>query len=258
MSVDALGEGQLSTRVPVEGNDEVAHLATSFNQSAARIEALVEAQKSLLANASHELRSPLTRIRMAIELMQEQAPPAIREELSRNVNELDQLIDEILLSSRLEATVESPANNEDVDLTGLLAEECARVNAELALEVEDVANGSASVSGEAKLLRRLLRNLLENARRYGGDSATDVTLRATHRKIEIDVCDRGVGVPDDQRERIFEPFYRLPGASESNGGVGLGLSLVKQIALRHGAQVQCLAREGGGSCFRVSFPQVSE
>lgn len=257
-SVDALGEGQLSTRVLVEGNDEVAQLATSFNQSAARIEALVAAQKSLLANASHELRSPLTRIRMAIEIMQEQAQPAIREELSRNISELDQLIDEILLSSRLEATVDSIENSEDVDLTGLLAEECARVNAELTLEVEDILASSVSVRGEAKLLRRLFRNLLENARRYGNDHAIDVTLCVTLGQIEINVCDRGVGVPVDQRERIFEPFYRLPGASESNGGVGLGLSLVKQIALRHGAQVQCLARDGGGSCFRVSFPQVSE
>lgn len=253
-SVDALGEGQLSTRVPVEGDDEVAHLATSFNQSAARIEALVMAQKSLLANASHELRSPLTRIRMAVELLQAQAPAEqsrLGAELATNINELDQLIEEILLSSRLEALRELPVDEEEIDLAGLLAEECARVQAELKLEMVS----TAAFRGDAKLLRRLIRNLLENARRYGDNSPILASLRVLPQALEIDICDRGKGVPTEQRERIFEPFYRLPGASETDGGVGLGLSLVKQIAQRHDGQVQCLAGVAGGSCFRVSLPR---
>ncbi len=102
-SVEAWGGGNLATRVAVEGKDEVARLATSFNHSAERIEALVGAQKSLLANASHELRSPLARIRMAVELLQADASPVIRDELKRNIAELDQLIDEVLLASRLDA-----------------------------------------------------------------------------------------------------------------------------------------------------------
>jgi signal transduction histidine kinase len=247
-SVDAWGSGRLSTRVAVEGNDEVARLAVSFNQSAARIEALLHAQKSLLANASHELRSPLARIKLAVELMQSQPRAEMQQELNRNITELDQLIDEILLTSRLDAVQGSQDSRELVDLTAMLAEECARVNARLDAEL-------VAVSADSRLIRRMLRNLLENARRHGGNAEIEVNLsKPSNALLQLDVCDRGPGVPIQEREHIFEPFYRLPGARESDGGVGLGLSLVRQIAVRHGGSVQCLEREGGGSCFRIKLP----
>jgi signal transduction histidine kinase len=255
ISVEALGEGKLGTRVAVEGNDEVARLAISFNQASARIEALMNAQKSLLANASHELRSPLTRISMATELMMDSAPEHLRKELKTNIQELDQLIDEILLSSRLEATKETTPEWDNIDLVGLLAEECARVNAELKIELDQESMQAVSaLKAEGKLLRRLIRNLLENAQRYGNQQAIDVLLRTEARQLVLDVCDRGAGIPADQCERVFEPFYRLPGSSETNGGVGLGLSLVKQIAERHSGHIACLPRAGGGTCFRLSLP----
>jgi signal transduction histidine kinase len=246
-SVQAWGEGELSTRVAVEGKDEVGRLAASFNHSAARIESLVGAQKSLLANASHELRSPLARIRMAAELMAEQATPAIGAELRRNVAELDQLIDEVLLASRLDAAGASMPAFEEVDLTGLLAEECARANA-----APDA--GAHSVQGDPRLLRRMVRNLLENAVRYGAGSAIEVRLATAGAALRLDVCDGGPGIPEAERERIFEPFYRLAGASEAAGGVGLGLSLVRQIARHHGGDAQCLPNGDGGCCFRVTLP----
>ena len=108
-------------------------------------------------------------------------------------------------------------------------------------------------TGDDRLLRRAVRNLLENARRYGGPDI-ELSLQQGKRCLEIVVSDRGPGVPPEQRERIFEPFYRLPGHAEHAGGVGLGLSLVRQIALRHGGQVRCEAREGGGSRFVLSLP----
>jgi signal transduction histidine kinase len=246
-SVDALGAGQLSTRVAVEGNDEVAHLAESFNRSAARIEALIAAQKSLLANASHELRSPLARIRMAVELMQDVPRTDMREELTRNITELDQLIDEILLASRLDASADIPSDDEQVDFTALVSEECARIGAELNAE-------PVILKGNAKLLRRMVRNLLENAKRYGEDSPVEVTITQPGGTVRLEVCDGGKGVPEEERENIFAPFYRLPGARERDGGVGLGLSLVRQIARRHGGEVVCLPRESRGSCFRVTLP----
>lgn len=247
-SVDALGEGQLSTRVAIEGSDEVARLAASFNRSAGRIEALVAAQKILLANASHELRSPLTRIRMAVELMELQPTAEMRSEMVRNIAELDQLVDEILLASRLDGAGESVQTDEAVDLTALLAEECARVDAQLTAP-------RVNMLGNSKLLRRMLRNLLENAQRYGDGSPVEVsvTLDQPH-LLQIDVCDGGRGVPPAERENIFAPFYRLPGARERDGGVGLGLSLVRQIARAHRGEVVCLARAERGSCFRVTLP----
>jgi signal transduction histidine kinase len=101
--VDALGAGDLSSRVEVEGNDEVANLASSFNQAAERIEKLVNAQRTLLASASHELRSPLTRIQMGLELLADDNRPELRVTLSKDIAELDELIGELLLASRLEA-----------------------------------------------------------------------------------------------------------------------------------------------------------
>lgn len=247
-SVEALGAGQLSTRIAVEGKDEIARLATSFNRSAARIEELVNAQKALLANASHELRSPLARIRMALELASPSVEPAMRDELAHNIAELDQLIDEILLASRLDATAETTMTLEKVDLTALVAEECARVDA--ALDAEAI-----EVKGDARLLRRLVRNLLENARRYGGGTPITASLAASGNALKLHICDEGPGVPPAEREKIFEPFYRLPGASEREGGVGLGLALVRQIARRHGGDVVCTDRNGRGSCFVVTLPR---
>lgn len=244
-SVEALGEGDLAARVPVQGHDEIARLARSFNKAAERIEALVASQKSLLANASHELRSPLARIRMAAELHDGNVDAAGRAELARNIAELDQLIDEILLASRLDASRGPEEHFESVDLTALIAEECARAEAEFD------SDGVISVQGEARLLRRMIRNLLENARRYGGANLIQASLRQNAEGAVLEVADRGPGVAADERERIFDPFYRARGASEGQGGVGLGLALVRQIAARHGAWVQCLPRDGGGSVFRV-------
>jgi signal transduction histidine kinase len=190
--------------------------------------------------------------------------------MARSIDELDQLIDEILLASRLDLrdANDSPAlgPSEEVDLIGLAAEECARTGADL-----EIAPGVSPllVPGHARLLRRLLRNLLENARRYGqppsgsaagSDPPPAVQLTLARRSsgrsavAVVSMEDRGPGVPPGLRDRIFEPFYRLPGASEREGGVGLGLSLVKTIAERHGGSVRCEAREGGGARFVVELP----
>ena len=248
-SVEALGAGDLRARVPIDGEDEVSALAASFNRAAGRIEELVAAHKTLLANASHELRSPLARIRMGIEMLRGDANPELRAELARNIAELDVLIDEILLASRLDA-VREPEPAETVDLLALLAEECARADA--AIDGEPV-----TVRGDPRLLRRAARNLLENARRYGG-GAVEATVRKTGSGAAcIEVCDRGPGVPDHERERIFEPFYRPAGTREREGGVGLGLALVRQIARKHGGDARCLPREGGGSRFVLELGAAS-
>ena len=251
-SVQRWGEGDLTVRVSEEGQDEVADLARRFNAAAGRIEELVRSHKSLLANASHELRSPLTRIRMGLELMGDHPSPAAKTEISRNIGELDQLIDEILLSSRLDAKEADMGTVETIDLTGLAAEECARVDAEL--EVAPQTDGS--VRGVPRLLRRAIRNLLENARRYGAGTDIAVTLDTRDGDAVLAVNDRGPGVPPQLRERIFEPFYRLPGASEREGGVGLGLALVKSIVERHGGSVRCEARDGGGASFVIALPKI--
>ncbi|MFM2449495.1 MAG: hypothetical protein RIS44_1945 [Pseudomonadota bacterium] len=255
--VEKFGAGALSHRVEISGQDEVAAVASSFNQAAQRIETLVRSHQNLLANASHELRSPLARLKMALSLLEGSEGPQrdrLRQEIRTNIGELDALVEEVLLASRLDAQAASGAM-ESIDLLGLAAEEAARVDAE-------VQGSAVTVQGDERLLRRALRNLLENAQRYGQTTTSaasmppeiGVALHQIGDVVELRVCDRGPGVPAAQRERIFEPFFRLPGHAEKAGGVGLGLSLVKQIAERHGGRVRCEAREGGGSCFVLVLP----
>ena len=250
--VDALGEGQLGSRVAVEGSDEVARLAASFNRAAERIERLVEAQRTLLAGASHELRSPLTRIRMAVELIGDRAPRELRAGIEKEIAGLDELIGELILASRIE-TRQAIGREETIDLLALAAEEASRFDASL-------EGSPVEIRGDRALVRRLLRNLLENARRHAPDSPIEVEVRPDGGTgARMRVLDRGGGVPEEERERIFEPFYALPGGPRSEDrGVGLGLSLVRRIARYHGGDARCLPRPGGGSIFEVDLGQARE
>ena len=244
--VEQLGGGDLGARVKVEGRDEVAALAASFNRSAERIEELIAAHRLLLANCSHELRTPLARISMAASMLGEQTDPKTRDGLKRDIAELDRLIEEILLASRLEA-VAGLERLEAVDLLALAAEEAAHYDIEAGGE-------PVTVEGDRLLLRRLARNLLENARRYAGDGPIEIAVAPEGGRAVLEVRDHGPGVPAEERERIFEPFYRRAATAESGRGSGLGLALVRDIAGRHGGNVVCLAAEGGGSRFRVDLP----
>jgi len=240
--VETVGAGDLSARVTVEGRDEVARLAESFNHAAARIEELVKAHRMLLANASHELRTPLSRIRLGIELFQEKGDPKYKAELERNITELDELVDEIPLTSRPAAT---PAlqTHEDIDFLALVAEECARY--EISPQGEP-----ATVRGDPRLLRRLVRNLLENATRHGKPQVR-AELRHADRFVVLDVMDAGDGIPEAERERVFTPFHRL-GADAK--GAGLGLALVRQIARLHGGDAVLTPRPDAPVCFRITLP----
>jgi signal transduction histidine kinase len=243
--VEAWGHGDLALRVPVEGRDEVAAVARTFNRAAAEVEALIASHRALLANASHELRSPLARLRIAIDLYEADAGEARRREIVRNLAELDELVEEILLASRLdhEGAIDRA---EEVDLLALDAEEGAR---------HDVAvtGEQAIVRGDARLLARLVRNLMQNALRHGAPPV-EAEVRRDGANVELSVRDHGPGIAEAERERVFEPFYRPAGHGEQAGGWGLGLALVRQIAGHHGATVRQDTPPGGGARFVVTFP----
>jgi signal transduction histidine kinase len=239
--VETLGAGELSTRVRVEGRDEVAALAESFNRAATHIEALVGAHKLLLANASHELRTPLARIRLGLELLRETGDEKYRTAIRKDLDELDDLIEGILLSSRLDAAPR--VDLADMDLLPVVAEECARFG-----NVEDELS-SAPLRGDSRLLRHMVRNLLENARRHGAPPIR-VRLRRDGAEIVLDVQDAGAGIAERERERVFEPFYQVRGSAR---GTGLGLALVRRIARLHGGEAQVVA-DAPSSCLRVRLP----
>jgi len=242
--VESLGAGDLTARVAVEGHDEVAQLARAFNRAAARIEELVSAHKTLLANTSHELRTPLARIRMATELMKESADSKRKAGLDQDIAELDLLIDEILLASRLDAVSDAM---EDIDVLALAAEECARYN-----DVQ-VDGTSVTVQGDSRLLRRLVRNLVENAQRHG---EPPIHLRVANmmESVQLIVSDHGAAIPPDERARLFEPFFRRADRVHVTGS-GLGLALVRQIARHHGGDAQFVATPEGHNSFVVALPR---
>lgn len=253
-AVDELGAGDLTARVPVQGKDEVARLARRFNAAADRIQTLVEAQRRVVASASHELRSPLARLQMALVLV-EDADPAdperqrILADAAIDIEELDALVGDLLLASRLEATGLA-VSLAPVDLLAVVAEEAAR------FDHAEVYGEPVSVDGDSRMLHRVVRNLLENARRYGGGGPIEVTTSAAGDRVRLVVADRGPGVPESDRDRIFEPFYRPSTHREgADGGVGLGLALVRDIARAHGGDVRYEPREGQGSRFIVELPQ---
>ncbi len=159
------------------------------------------------------------------------------------------MIEELLLANRIDALA-GIRPTDQVELLALLAEEAARFGVE-------VSGEPVRINGDPKMLRHLVRNLLENARRYGGGTPIEATAcprPGGEGGALLTVADRGPGVPDSERDRIFEPFYRPPGARETaERGVGLGLALVRQIARHHGGDARCRAREGGGARFEVEL-----
>jgi signal transduction histidine kinase len=244
LGVETLGRGNLSARVKVEGRDEVAQLASSFNQAATRIEELVGAHRLLLANTSHELKTPLSRLRLGVELYQKNPNETLKCEIARDIGELDALIDELLLASRLDT---APAlQREPVDLLGLVAEACARYD-DCTMSGRPVA-----VDGDARLLRRLVNNLLENARRHG-KPPVEVEVFAESNRAILTVTDAGDGVPAAERERVFAPFYSFG----KGRGTGLGLSLVRRIAELHGGRAIIAPRKDRAACFRIELPECT-
>ncbi|MCG8555046.1 MAG: HAMP domain-containing histidine kinase [Proteobacteria bacterium] len=274
-AVESWGSGDLGVRVQVTGSDEVEQLSRSFNRASERIESLLRQQKRVLASASHELRSPLARLSLALELLQErdlalEQRERLHTEAAKDIRELDELIGDLLLAARLEDTAQSK-HFEQVDLFALLREETARLptpseptlrnsssferTGQARDEPSAQAGAGPQLQGDRRMLRRLLRNLLENARRHGGGNGVEAWLEVRERAVRIVVADRGPGVAQELRERIFEPFYRPEGHSEAgDGGVGLGLALVRQIAEHHGGRAYYEPRQAGGSLFVADLP----
>lgn len=243
--VESLGRGDLKARVVVQGHDEVAALAASFNRAAARIEELVASHRLLLANTSHELRTPLTRIRLALELLKDNFEPKRRAALEQDIQELDTLIEGILLNSRLDA-LPQPGSTREIDLLALAAEECARFTS----HDIDVSGAPVFVKGDIALLRRLVRNLVENAIRHG-ELPIAVTVHSQSGKALLCVSDHGKGVPDDAIDKLFEPFNSVGGTRTS--GTGLGLSLVRKIARHHGGDARVKINDSNGFSIEVTI-----
>jgi signal transduction histidine kinase len=199
----------------------------------------------MLANTSHELRTPLSRIRLGIELLKETGDSKRKTELERDIAELDGLIEQILLSSRLEA-VKGADTLEEIDLLALAAEEAARY------EQCSVTGQPVIVQGDRGLLQRMVRNLVDNGQRHGV-APIDVEVRPDAGQAVVTVSDQGPGIAASERERIFLPFHRALG-SKTAAGTGLGLTLVRQIARQYGGDAIWAGTSDRPSTIRVTIP----
>lgn len=257
----SLAAGALETRVggtTARRKDEVGTLARDFDAMAEQIQALITDKELLLRDVSHELRSPLARIRVALALAERKADDAAGEDLKRidqETERLDQLVGQILTLARLRSS--SLEDHVDVDLNSLIAEVVADARfeypeADIAYDKADVS----SVEGNAGELSSAFENVLRNAVLHSGpDAKVGVDVKQSGSRIEIRVTDTGPGVPQEDLKRLFDPFYRVdPSRDHKQSGYGLGLAIAARIIERHGGTVEARNRPGGGLAVSFKLP----
>jgi two-component system OmpR family sensor kinase len=253
-------QGRLDTRVRplMKGRrDEIADLGDDFDQMAQQLQKLVGAQRRLLHDVSHELRSPLARLQAAIGLVR-QSPERLEaslERIEREVARLDELVGELLTLARLETGAAGSAA-QTVDFADLVADiaEDARFEAEAAKRRLSLrAETPVAVRGSAELLHRAVENVVRNAVKYTAEgSSVEVELSARGGRALLVVADRGPGIAPEELERVFEPFYRA--ASDTAKGFGLGLAIAQRAVASHGGVIRAQNREGGGLRLEIELP----
>ncbi|MEU1786287.1 HAMP domain-containing sensor histidine kinase [Streptomyces sparsogenes] len=244
----------LTRRVPVPASrDEVARLARTTNETLAALEAAVERQRAFVADASHELRSPIASLRTQLEVGAAHPELLDVDGAVADVVRLQRLAGDLLLLARLDAG-ERPSGAR-VALAELVREELAqRVGDRVAVRCE---LGPAEVAGSRGQLARVLGNLVDNAQRHAREEVW-VTVREEGDWGVVEVADDGSGVPEGERERVFERFVRLDDArSRDDGGAGLGLAIARDVVLRHGGRLGVRDAPGGGALFEVRLPRAA-
>jgi two-component system sensor histidine kinase CpxA len=260
-TTNELAEGNLGARVAsklVKRRDEVGQLGRDFNVMAERLESMVNSQQRLLGDISHELRSPLARLGVALGLARQRSGPEANSALDRIEREsdnLNEMISQLLTLTRLESGTDGRKRTE-VDLAALVREVAGDADFEarsVNRSVHVVSSDACSINGVEELLRSAVENVVRNAVRYTPEgTAVEVALRKQNGSIDnfavISVRDRGKGVPDEALERIFRPFYRTEDARDrqSGGGTGLGLAITERAVRMHGGSVQAVNAADGG------------
>jgi signal transduction histidine kinase len=239
--------GGSAPTVKENGPDDVRNAAMAFNRMTEKVTKTLDAQRHLLSAVGHDLRTPITAMRINLEFVEEDE---LRERLQTNLDELQQLTEQVLSAAR-GAGGETKRN---VDLSALVESLIADLD-DMGEPVTWQSHSPAPVSCRPNEIRRAVRNLVENAVAYGAKA--DVQITDSGAGYEIVVEDEGPGIPEDDRQRVFEPFVRLETSRNSaTGGTGLGLTLVKAIAEGHGGGVVLENRESGGLRARMILPRV--
>lgn len=259
-----LAAGDLATRVgdQVRGKNEIAGLARDFDDMAARIEGLVTAQKRLLRDISHELRSPLARLGVALELARQEGNPQVREKslarIELEAERMNEMIGQLLSLTRLENDA-GGLQRQAFDLVGLLERLVQDADFEArtrGCRVSFIAGPPVVVDGAEEMLARAIENVIRNAVRYtAAGTEVSVALVAAADRVLIGICDQGPGVPGAALDKLFEPFYRVADARDrSSGGSGIGLAIAERAVRLHGGTITAENRVSGGLEVRITLP----
>ncbi|MBO4884165.1 MAG: HAMP domain-containing protein [Clostridia bacterium] len=260
--------GDFSNRVRVRGKNEFAQLAVAFNMMCDRIESLDKARNQFVSNASHELKTPLSTMKILIETLMYQDPmdPGMTREFLTDINkEIDRLssvISDLLTLVSIDGG-EKPMDAKPIAVADLLSENMRRLQPlarERGIEMTLAVREQATVTGDASRLTQVFYNLMDNAIKYTGRGGTvRVELSRREKRAIVKVIDTGIGIPKEDQQHVFDRFYRVDKArSRDTGGTGLGLSIVKQIVLMHGGRIEVASEENKGSTFTVDLPETAE
>lgn len=241
-----IGTGRQAPLLPEQGDAEFADLAHVFNETSRQLQAQRENQTTLLAGVSHDLRSPLARMKMALGMLAEEYSSPLLLRMDRDIAEMNELIGAQLALARAQEAEKAKKTDIDALLQDLIKAAEAQAPGRLQLRAD---SRRCVVAIAPMALRRCIGNLLDNALRYGGEREIQVVRRRIKNMIFIGVLDRGPGIPAHLMEAVFRPFYRIESSrNRSTGGSGLGLAITRQLAETHGWQVALKSRIGGGTC----------
>jgi two-component system osmolarity sensor histidine kinase EnvZ len=243
-----VGHGETPEPLAESGPRELATVSTAFNRMARDLEALERERAMVLAGISHDVRTPLSRLRLALEMSGAEAGAA--QGMSADIDEMDQVIGQFLEFARDENEV-----REKLD-PGPLLEEVGEHYAKLGKEVRVRADPIAPFALQRMALRRAITNLVDNALRYAG-APVEIEARMDAGRVVVEVLDRGPGIPEAEAERLKQPFTRLDPARSGRGGAGLGLAIVERVARAHGGRLELVQRPGGGLIARLSLDHSS-
>jgi two-component system osmolarity sensor histidine kinase EnvZ len=262
-----VGKGENIIVAENGGPEELTTLAHNFNRMSHEVTELLENRTTLLAGISHDLRTPLTRIRLALEINADTIDAAYRSELENNLEEMEQLLEQALLLAR---GIDKKESTRKRDLVGLLSTLASQLEAECLLQHPDseceilfqadnaLSNSLVWTLPEQSFLR-ILRNLVENALRYSDNKPVSIQLSLQGDYPQISIMDRGPGIPKKELEAVFRPFYRLEGSRNlKTGGSGLGLAIVHQLCQALGWKITLHPRPGGGNEARLLLTSESD
>jgi len=250
-AVKMLGRGHSPSPIPEDGPEEIASLARAFNRMSSDLQQLSENRTVMVAGISHDLRTPLTRLGLAVEMLDQDSNPELIDRIRRNLDAMNKLIGQFLQFSH-GVRGETPVQLDLWQMIESLASDIKIEGSELQLHRKDPP---CVYFADAVALERVLANLLKNAAQHGGGEPIDINLNCSEDEVAVEICDRGPGIPVEAVDAVFRPFHRLEvNGRDRVGGSGLGLAIAKQIAVKHDWKIRLLPREGGGTVAKLSLP----